>query len=42
MREWLNVQAASGFVVYDTGLDAYVAAAPSTRSSSPTMRARCP
>jgi len=24
VREWLNVQAASGFVVYDAGLDAYV------------------
>ena len=40
VREWLNVQAASGFVLYDPA-PTPTCCRPSTRSSSPTTRARC-
>ena len=39
VREWLNVQAASGFVVYDAERRR-TCCRPSTRSCSPTTRAR--
>ena len=39
VREWLNAQAAGGFVTYDGGDDAYTLP-PSTPSFSPTTRAR--